>query len=385
MQNLGNHTKVQVKVIILVSLLLLAMSGQAMAAFSGGSGTSDDPYQISTLDDLRALSENATVWDDDFKQTANININATEIQDWNEGKGFLPIGNRTTQFTGVYDGQNKTIDGLYINRPDEDYIGLFGRVGNATLRNLGLTNADIIGKSHTAVLIGGSVFGSGQTVVENCSSNGSVHGTNYVGGFIGSNGGSASIGITNSHNEANIEGEEQVGGLVGLGESVEIATCSNTGNVHANASDESRAGGLVGYGPSNIVSDSSNQGAVTGNGDYIGGLIGWNRKGQVESCQNTGNVGDGNAGKYIGGLIGANGNTVSSGIRNDEPVTNSTSTGNVTGTSHVGGLIGCNNAEMSTTAAISSCTSTGTVTASGDRCGGLIGNNLISGPGVLGT
>lgn len=43
--------------------------------------------------------------------------------------GFAPIGSDSTRFTGVFDGLGHTISGLTINRPDTQYVGLFGHTG----------------------------------------------------------------------------------------------------------------------------------------------------------------------------------------------------------------------------------------------------------------
>ncbi len=142
MQSSNNHSTVHVKMIILATILLLAMSGQAMAIskcnFSGG-GTEENPYQIETLNDLKSLSESSSCWDKNFIQTSDINV--TETSGWNSGDGFSPIGNDTTKFTGSYDGGGYTIDNLFINRPSTDNVGLFGYTDGATIENVGLTSA----------------------------------------------------------------------------------------------------------------------------------------------------------------------------------------------------------------------------------------------------
>ena len=88
--------------------------------YSGGSGTSGDPYQIATKADLKYLSENSGEWGKYFKQKADINFDATDFQSggdfYNSGSGFIPIGDGSTQFTGSYDGDGHTITGLFINR-----------------------------------------------------------------------------------------------------------------------------------------------------------------------------------------------------------------------------------------------------------------------------
>ena len=56
-------------------------------------------------------------------------IDATDTATWNDGSGFEPIGDDITPFTGFFDGQGYVISGLVINRPDEEFVGLFGVVG----------------------------------------------------------------------------------------------------------------------------------------------------------------------------------------------------------------------------------------------------------------
>ena len=63
-----------------------------------GDGTSGNPYQIVTLDNLYWLSQNTAEWSKYYIQTAN--INAGETSAWDAGSGFTTIGNNTTKFTG---------------------------------------------------------------------------------------------------------------------------------------------------------------------------------------------------------------------------------------------------------------------------------------------
>lgn len=69
------------------------------------------------------------------KLTADITINSGVLNEKGElhtGANFTPwtlIGTNTNPFTGTFDGNNKTISGLYIN-VTADYVGLFGCVGN---------------------------------------------------------------------------------------------------------------------------------------------------------------------------------------------------------------------------------------------------------------
>ena len=62
-----------------------------------GIGTPEDPYQISTLENLKTLAESQLLWDKNFIQKANIDASATST--WNANAGFSPIGNATINFT----------------------------------------------------------------------------------------------------------------------------------------------------------------------------------------------------------------------------------------------------------------------------------------------
>ena len=58
-------------------------------------------------------------------------------------------------FKGVFDGNGHTIKNLTINRPDEDTVGLFGSISSgAEIKNLGLTDVDVIGNDYVGGLVG---------------------------------------------------------------------------------------------------------------------------------------------------------------------------------------------------------------------------------------
>lgn len=148
--------------------------------YSGGKGTESDPFQISTLDDLKYLSENQADWKKCFV-LAN-NIDAAKTKQWNNGSGFSPIGNYFSErFQGVFDGKGFEIRNLYIDRLSEDYIGFFGALsGSAKVMNIGFVDCEIYGRSK----VGGFCAFTLSKRVENCFFNGSVTGTDMVGGFV---------------------------------------------------------------------------------------------------------------------------------------------------------------------------------------------------------
>jgi len=67
---------------------------------------------------------------------------------------FEPVGDYTTPFTGTFDGLGHTISNLTINRPGEDYVGLFGCTDGAVIRNVGLIGSSVTGAESVGGLVG---------------------------------------------------------------------------------------------------------------------------------------------------------------------------------------------------------------------------------------
>lgn len=106
---------------------------RVFAQFSGqGSGTEKDPYLVSNADELFEVRNNLKAC---YKQIEDIDLEPWILED-NPNLGWAPIGNSTTPFEGIYNGNNKIIKGLKINRSNTDYIGLFGAVMNASIQDI---------------------------------------------------------------------------------------------------------------------------------------------------------------------------------------------------------------------------------------------------------
>ena len=52
--------------------------------------------------------------------------------------GWAPIGDNSSRFEGVFDGNGFKITNLYINRPTTDNVGLFGSVSGNVRQGLGI-------------------------------------------------------------------------------------------------------------------------------------------------------------------------------------------------------------------------------------------------------
>ncbi|MGB6872561.1 MAG: GLUG motif-containing protein [Dehalococcoidia bacterium] len=282
----------------------------------------------------------------------------------NEGKGWQPIGYSYRDggqwvaegFEGTFDGQAYEMRGLFIDRPDEDHVGLFGVVDEeGVIENIGLVNVAVTGDQNVGGLVGLNLEG----IVSNSYASGNVSGNISVGGLVGGNPGS----VSNSYASANVTGIRSVGGLVGSHNHGTVDHSYATGSV----TGEQNVGGLVGFNYDGVVKSCHSAGTVTGS-TSVGGLVGSIvALGTVYDSYATGSVtGD----LYVGGLVGENHHGI---------VYDSYSTGSASGTSRVGGLVGTNGAPHqygSGEGFVSNSYSTGSVT--GDLyVGGLVGGKLV--------
>jgi hypothetical protein len=282
--------------------------------YSGGSGTSGDPYLISTPDDLNEVRYNLS---SHFKQTNDIDMN---VSPYNIGNGFDPIGTSLSAgnyFSGSYDGDYYKIKNLYINRPSVDNVALFASLnGNAVVKKIVLTDVDVTGGNLTAAICGEQ--SSSDIYIINIIS-GSVSGEDNVGAIVGRQNLSY---MTDDHpdvymcqSDANVTGANYVGGLVGNCYQIRIARCNGT------VSGSNYVGGIIG--------------CLSEGADYIGKLISYSNV--------TG------TGYQIGGVVGEAVNVIS----------DSVSYGNVEGLDYVGGFVGAVIGDIGT---FENCFSTGTVT-----------------------
>jgi hypothetical protein len=238
-------------------------------------------------------------------------------------------------FTGSYDGGGYTISNLTINRPSNNYQGLFGNINNYpnAIKNVGIVNCDIKGKDCVGGVVGENYSGT----VENCYATGNVSGSEGVGGVAGYNNGT----VENCYATGNVSGSKGVGGVVGENGST-VKNCYATGNVTGNVSGSEDVGGVAGYN-SGTVENCYATGNVSSSGSYVGGVVGLNYEGTVKNCYATGNVSS--SGSYVGGVVGDN---------NRGTVENCYATGNVYGIgsssySYIGGVMGYNNYNSNST------------------------------------
>ena len=325
------------RIVIIFSAILALMAG--MVACEEQPATTSEIWDWYDLDAIRDnLSGSHILMKDLDSTTAGYTELASNTA--NQGKGWQPIGTQDNAYTGTFDGQGYEISDLFIDRPSEADIGLFGVVDErGFVRNVGVVNTDVTGEWLVGGLVGLS-FGT----VSNCYCSGSVSGNDQVGALVGHNDGT----VSNSYSTGSVSGNDLVGGLVG-GSIDTVSNSHSSGTVIG----ESRVGGLVG-GINGIVTNSYSSASAIGD-RQIGGLVGYANECTISNCQSTGSAtGD----SYVGGLVGWNRDTVR----------NCYSLASVTGEWLVGGLVGHNRGTVSNSY------SSGVVSGSED-VGGLVGRN----------
>ena len=232
------------------------------------------------------------------------------------------------------------------------YIGGLAALNDAAITNS--TSSATVTSNSTGGVTGGLV-GLNRYSITNSHSTGAVSGVGWTGGLVGWN----QHDISGSSAGGTVTATDQTaGGLVGYNDVALVEDSHASGAV----SGTQYVGGLIGSNSASTIDRSAASGRVTATGDYVGGLVGWNDDGIRDSYASGAVRSDGNK---VGGLVGEN--AVGGFIydsRADGNVGDSTST-----SSSIGGLVGQNDRGIVGSVA------GGTVTSTGESTGGLIGWN----------
>lgn len=233
-----------------------------------GTGTERNPYKIYDYDDLKYIGKYEYGLDKYYKLMSNINASSSFKENCNADstlcKGFEPIG----EFSGGFDGNNKFIAGLNINRPDEDSVGLFrALVAGAKVSGVVFDTASYLGKDNS--------YGPADT-------RGTIHGKNYVGTLAGVDKGATLEKIFVKYD---VSGENYVGSVVGKKSSGSLAKSASRFLVSGNEN----VGGLVGHLGAASVADCYSIANVVGTKN-IGGLFGYSDNATVKNSFAAGRV-----------------------------------------------------------------------------------------------
>lgn len=390
-------------------LFLLCLILPLCAQFAGGSGSPDDPYLVATAAQLTQVRNHLHAH---FRQTSEINL---AVPPYNSGAGWAPIGTLTDPFTGSYDGGDQQIWGLKI-RVNSGWIGLFGVVNHADIRNISLWAADVKSSYQAALLVGYLHYSQ----VSNCELHASkVDGYDFTGGLVST---AYQAQITGCSAEIELIGHESVGGMVALLTSSSIRDCTvsllasdcwyQVGGVVGTAEQGSSvidcsfaedlraiswAGGIVGHATDTRISGCTTGSGLMMGGDTCGGIVGdAYARVDIVNCSSAMEI---RAHYSVGALVGLleRGSTAqnchaSGRVRTNWPaggfagsisnssVANCYSTGEVNGTRNSGGFTG---GLSSTGSLIQNCYSTGVVTSRDDEAGGFAGASVSSTASVI--
>ena len=239
-----------------------------------GDGTSANPYQIGTPEELywfaalvngtltdgtaQNLSANAVLTADITVNTGVLNADGTLASNTSSFRVWTPIGTSSNLYKGTFDGQGHEVIGLYFNDTSAENVGMFG-CSDGTVKNVGVVD---------------SYFSGNMRV-------GGVCGYNYN-------------GISNCYNRSTVNGVSNVGGIVGVnwGSECTIRNCYNTGSISAS---NYGAGGIAGYNYYGTITDCYSSAAISAP-KTIGGICGaTDGKSTIKNCYHNSRYYTGNA------------------------------------------------------------------------------------------
>ena len=331
-----------------------------------GTGTSEDPYTINSIEDLVVFASNVTNGTTYEGQTVKLglsldfNSNKSYVEplrtDYAEygydgelktllttGDGFRPIGTTydanisTNYFKGIFDGDYNSVYNIYQNVKNSEYVtiaGLFSTNGGA-INNLMIKNANISARTENLNIVIGLICGRNKGTVTNCGSSGNLKITdngiksNFCAGITGQAMGTVEKCFSKTNIEV-VSGNAStinVGGIAGAITENYIKSCYNVGMININ-----------------LKADIS---------ILVGGITG-NNGNKVENCYNAGDINLGSTSQtsraiQLGSLIGLTGATakncfnfgsINVDLLNDSDITY---IGNLTGDSYKGIMDNCYN------------------------------------------
>lgn len=332
--------------------------------FAGGTGTAEDPWQISTAEQLYRIHDDLTAH---YILIADIDLSAYEnwtpigaFQSLSDAPEDAEVPHPDYAFTGTFNGDGHTISNLTVSSDAPMGAGLFGCAagtenGAAYIRNFTLKNVNVSG----FYLVGGAVG----LQFMNCP----VSDIHLVG-------------------ENTLTGMQGIGGIVGTGFDL-ISNCSATADIVVQGDDGACAGLIAGGTTMSSVKNCEvTGGKITADGNAtwgFGALCGapWGAT-EITDCKVSGTVitvsGENN--RLVGGLVGFGGTY--------DPTAPAQITGctveDVTiivseTTESVGGLIGAGKemmegSEVMSSFKISDCVVSGSITGGGNNVDAVVGD-----------
>ena len=179
------HMIRKLSALLLAVMMTVGLLPAGVFALNGGlsgSGTETDPYIIEDAADWNAFAENVEngvgcaayyKLSDDFDNSAE--------------PIAVPVGTGEHPFTGVFDGNGRTLSVNLVDENSSQGYAPFREIGGAVIRNLTVTGTVNTAGWHCAGLVGFARDGSEDepNTIENCNISVSVIGSDYKGGVVG--------------------------------------------------------------------------------------------------------------------------------------------------------------------------------------------------------
>lgn len=360
--------------------------------FSSGTGTAEDPFVISSVEQIKAFRDSVNNGQSYEGKVISLIQGTYDISEsdvaWEPiGKGErVGAGYIESSFKGTFEGNGSTITGLSItgvNNNADRAQGFFGVLDGATVRDLALSNVNIKQASSECAGALAGLMTNGSTV-DGVTVSGTVTAKSGVGGVVGRM--TKTGTISNCVNNATVSGSgTNVGGIVGAAYytsadgDMHITGCENAGAVTSGKSGANGmgTGGIVGLSAA-FVEGCTNTAEIKADGYALGGIVGEQRNyGGITGCTNSGTVTNQSpaASEYgTGGIVGWVRYVQAGGA--DYPqadvisVTNNTNSGSVTGGNDAGGIAGT----VYNAAVVTGNTSTAASLTSENFVAGIVGN-----------
>lgn len=267
----ANPNKIALSALAVLALTSLTQTSHAAnGSFGGGDGTTaNTAWLIEDCIDLQAVgsgdvalvSNNLSHY---YKLANDIDCSDTNNSSIWSIEGFEAIGTDAARFAGSFDGNNKTISNLYINRPSTEDLGLFGYADTGSnIFDLEVNNADITANDDAGILVG-----ENRATISNVHTSGNLTGGTWVGGIVGYNW----FVISKSSSSATVEGSDSVGGIAGTNDQ-SITNSYSFANVTATTNN---VGGITGHNTWEITNSyAAGTASGTVSATNIGGLVGF--------------------------------------------------------------------------------------------------------------
>ncbi|WP_130869505.1 GLUG motif-containing protein [Intestinimonas massiliensis (ex Afouda et al. 2020)] len=276
--------------------------------FAGGTGTEEDPYQISSVEQWILFAYRVGYQNHIGYRSACYELMAD--LDFPQTTAYSTL--MVSSFSGVLDGNGHALRNLtLLNLSGYGTVGLFSEVTKGgTIRNLHLENIDLTTNTDG---VGGLVGLLQDGALSNCTVSGSVkteHDSGMLGGLVCQ---ATNSRIEDCRNYVALSGTDSTGGIVAQASNCTLERVYN----YADISEDGGygAGGIVG-GMSNggSISQAVNCGAVSSKNVYnTGGIVGrissssssTNKVATLDQCTNLGAVSGGGSMVSAGGIVGA--------------------------------------------------------------------------------